>query len=218
MACCPAIEEAAALLAGEKALCFGLHTTMNAEWDRVRWGPILPPEQVPSLVDSQGHFCQTTRALHENQPVEAEIFAELEAQLARLRDLGFDVRYADMHMGWGWVVPGLTERFGAWCAAQGIFHNEACHRWLPAVPEEGDRVERLIAQLEAAEPGQYTIVGHPEYDNDEMRGLGHEGYPGTQVAAEREWERRIFMDARLVEYCRENGVVPLRYDAAERLR
>jgi chitin disaccharide deacetylase len=218
MACCPAIEEAATLLAGETPLCCGLHATLNAEWDSVRWGPVLPPERVPSLVDAEGYFLQTTRALHERQPNEAEIFAELEAQLAKLRALGFDVRYADMHMGWGWVLPGLMERFSDWCAALGIFHNEVCHRWLPDAAREDDRVERLIAQLSVAEPGQYVIVGHPAYDNDAMRSLGHDGYPGAQVAAEREWERRMFMDTRIVTYCRENGVVPIRYDEAERLR
>ena len=87
---------------------------------------------------------------------------------------------------------------------------------LPQVNVEGDPVEQLIAQLDAAPPGQYLIVGHPAYDNEEMRALGHEGYPGDVVAAEREWQRRIFVDPRIVAYCRENGVKPMRYDEAER--
>jgi predicted glycoside hydrolase/deacetylase ChbG (UPF0249 family) len=126
MVSAPAVEEAARLLAGEVGLCCGLHATINAEWDRVRWGPVLPPEQVPSLVDEHGHFFQTTRATHDNGPVLAEIMAELQAQLDRARELGFDIRYADMHM---------------------MF---------------------------------------------------------------------MFMDPRIVQYCRENGVIPLRYDQAER--
>lgn len=217
MANTPAVEEAAEMLASEKALCIGLHTNLNAEWDSVRWGPVLMPRQVPSLVDRGGDFFPTTQALRANRPTESEIFQELQAQLDRLRELGFDVRYADMHMGWGWIFNGLRARFDNWCEREGIFHNEVCHRNLPDVVTEGDPVERLIARLSAAEPGQYVIVGHPAYDNDEMRALGHTGYPGEQVAAEREWERRLFMDERIVTYCRENGVCPLRYDEAERL-
>ena len=54
----PVVEEAAQMLAHERDLCFGLHCTLTAEWDRVRWGPVLPPDRVPSLVDRRGHFYQ----------------------------------------------------------------------------------------------------------------------------------------------------------------
>lgn len=41
MACGPAIEDAAQLLAHRKDVCFGMHTTLNAEWDKVKWRPLL---------------------------------------------------------------------------------------------------------------------------------------------------------------------------------
>lgn len=222
MACCPAAEQAAEMLAGEKGLCVGLHSTMNAEWDTVRWGPVLPAESVPSLVDARGHFFQTVRALAEHSPAIDEVFAELQAQLDRARALGFDAKYVDRHMGWSRAVEGLDERFERWCEREGILSNHHYHRPLPRVDVKGDRVEQLIAALqaaalEAAGPGQYAIVGHPAYDNEEMRALGHPGYPGEEVARGREWERRMFMDARVLAYCRDNGVVPIRYDEAVRL-
>jgi predicted glycoside hydrolase/deacetylase ChbG (UPF0249 family) len=219
MAPCAAVEEAAEMLAGEAGLCIGLHPTMNAEWDSVRWGPVLPAESVPSLVDDRGHFFQTVRALAERGPDVDEVFAELQAQLDRARALGFDVRYVDQHMAWSRAVEGMEERFERWCERTGILPHYRCHRALPrAGSEEGDRVEQVIAALEAAEPGQYALVGHPAYDDDEMRALGHKGYPGEQVALGRRWERLMFMDPRMVQYCRENGVVPIRYDEADRLR
>jgi predicted glycoside hydrolase/deacetylase ChbG (UPF0249 family) len=58
---CAAIEEAAEMLAGEAGLCCGLHCTITAEWDNVRWGPVLLPGEVPSLVDANGHFFRPTR-------------------------------------------------------------------------------------------------------------------------------------------------------------
>ena len=56
MACAPAIEDAAQRLAHRKDVCFGMHTTLNAEWDRVKWGPVLPSEQCKGLVDQNGCF------------------------------------------------------------------------------------------------------------------------------------------------------------------
>lgn len=218
MACCDAIEDAAALLAGEKAVCFGLHATVNAEWDSVRWGPVLPTAQVPALVDAHGHFLQTTQALHERRPPVEQVMAELQAQLDRARALGFDVRYADTHMGFTWVAPGLEDAFDAWCAREGLVNDRLIHRGLPPAPAGGDPVEQLIARLEAAPPGQYVVVGHPAYDTPEMRALGHAGHPGDEVAVSRDWQRRIFMDPRITEYCRTHGVAPTRYDEADAKR
>lgn len=214
MFCTPHIEDAAARLASEKRLCVGLHMTMNAEWDRVRWGPVLPPAKVPSLVDKNGHFFKTTKELHERNPSEAEVCAELQAQLDKGRRLGFTVSYADSHMGWPWVIPGFTERIARWCEKEGLLYSESRMKGLPKVEHVGDPVEQLIAKLEAAEPGDYMVVGHPAYDNAEMRTLGHSGYEGDKVATGREWERRLFSDPRIVAYCRDKGVQPTRFDAA----
>ena len=111
---CQFIEEAAEMFL-DQDICFGIHATINAEWDNVRWGPVLPIEEVPSLVDRDGNFFQTTQALHENNPRLEEVMAELKAQLDKARELGFDIKYADMHMGFGWVIDGLDEKFNIWC-------------------------------------------------------------------------------------------------------
>jgi len=218
MACCPAAQEAAEMLAGETDLCVGLHSTLNAEWDNVRWGPVLLPERVPSLVDARGCFFQTVRALAEHRPDLDEVLEELQAQLDRARALGFDIQYVDQHMAWGRAVEGLDERYARWCEREGILPHYLYHRPLPRAGSEGDPVEQLLVTLQAAEPGQYAIVGHPAYDDAEMRALGHAGYPGEQVAREREGQRLIFVDPRVLRYCREHGVVPIRYDEAVKLR
>jgi hypothetical protein len=213
---CVAVQEAAEMLAGQSGLCCGLHSTITAEWDNVRWGPVLPPDQVPSLADEQGHFFQTTRALHKRGARIDEIMAELQAQLDRARALGFDMRYADKHMGFGWVADGLDEVFDAWCEREGLVNSRFFHSLTrvsaEGSPANGDPVEQLIARLEAAEPGPYVVVGHPAYDNDEMRALGHEGYPGDVIGPERDWQRRMFTDPRIAQYCRDHGVQPTRYD------
>jgi predicted glycoside hydrolase/deacetylase ChbG (UPF0249 family) len=208
----PFIEGAAMLLASEKGLCCGLHTTLTAEWDRLRWGPVLSPARVPSLVQPDGTFFPTTRALRERGPVAAEILAEIQAQLDRARGLGFDLRYADMHMGWGAVVPGIEEQVAGWCEREGLIYNHMDLSSLPRVEAAEDPVARFLAALDTAEPGTYLLVTHPAHDTEEMRTLGHAGYPGERVAAEREGDRRLLTDARVVARCQQADVALLRYD------
>jgi hypothetical protein len=213
IACCPAIEEAAQLLAAEKGLCFALHTCMNAEWDSERWGPVAGAGKVPSLVDGRGHFFQTGTALWENKPNIDHVFIELQAQLDRARGLGFDIRFADAHMGWTWILKEQAPRFEEWKRKNGIRDHKP-YGHLPKIGCMADPVEHLILQLRRAAPGQYWVGGHPSYDNTEMRALGHPGFKGDMVGISREWERKIFTDPRIVEYCREAGVQPIRHDEA----
>ena len=215
---CAAIEEAAEMFAGEVSICCGLHTTMNAEWDRVKWGPVLPPGKVPSLVDARGHFFRTPPILGENSPRLDEAMAEIQAQLDRGRELGFDFKYVDSHMGFGRAIPGFVAAFDAWCDQEGLLNHSFYQQRLPSFEAKGDPVEQLISRLDAAAPGQYLLVGHPAYDTEEMYLLGFEGLAGETIAAEREWQRQWFMDPRVLDYCRKNGVVAVRYDEAERLR
>ncbi|KXA91985.1 hypothetical protein AKJ63_00110 [candidate division MSBL1 archaeon SCGC-AAA259D18] len=154
------------------------------------------------LVDEKGNFLQTTQELHERKPELEEIMEELQAQLDEARSLGFDIKYANMHMGFHWILKELEEEFNSWCRKEGIINALNYRRSLPEVEVEGDPIEEIIARLEAAEPGQYVLVGHPGYENEELRSLGHDGYPGEKVAKNRNWQRKYFMDDRIIEYCR----------------
>jgi hypothetical protein len=81
--------------------------------------------------------------------------------------------------------------------------------------EFADVVERLIARLEAAEPGTYLIVGHPCYDTEDVRRFHHAGMvPGTE-GLNRDWQRRMFMDPRIVEFVAARSIEPIRYSQVE---
>ena len=185
---CIAIEEAATMFAHNSAVCHGLHITLTAEWDRVRWGPVLPKDQVPTLVDQNDHF---------------------------FKNLGFDFKYADLHMGVGNNITGFIERFDAWCTQNNVLNYSHYHQRLPNIESKGDPVDKLIAQLRAVESGQYAVVGHPAYDTPEMHELGNEGISGADIATQRDWQRRWFTDPKVLAYCSKNNVVPTRYDEAE---
>lgn len=213
---CDALADAADQLKDLDHVCFGLHATMNAEWSRVRWGAVLG--DVPSLVQADGTFFQSVNALRDNQPRLDEAMAELQAQLDKGRAAGFSFAYADQHMGFGRAIDGFDEAFDQWCSKEGLLNYRHYHRRLPSANvENGDPVEQVIAQLEAVDAGQWAVVGHPAYDTEEMRETGNENMSGEEIAKDRVWQRKWFTDGRILDYCKANDVVPIRYDEAERL-
>jgi hypothetical protein len=226
LAATPYIEEAAKTLAGEKGLCFGLHCDLTSEWDNLRWKPVSPPEKVPSLIGRDGTLHQTNEAVWANAKAD-EALIELQAQLDRARRLGFDIKYADLHMGTVQRVPGLAEKFGPWCRSQGIIDTRGIGARIPNMPSfwnspghkiQGDYVEHLITALKSAPDGEYLIVGHTAYDDEETRRLGHDGYPGDSVAHNLNWERLGYIDPRIVQFVKENGVQPIGYDETQAAR
>ena len=95
---CPWFEEAAARARANPRLDLGVHLTLNAEWERYRWGPVAGPAAVPSLVDGRGGLLRTTRETAQGaKPEEVEV--ELRAQVDRALEAGIDVTHLDAHMG-----------------------------------------------------------------------------------------------------------------------
>lgn len=208
---CPAFEEAAEILRDLPGLCVGLHATLNAEWDRVRWGPVLPPEEVPSLVDANGYLFQTTQALAENEAGPDEMMAEIQAQLDLARSRGVDIRYIDCHMGFTWIGD-MADRVVGFAEREGLVHRPQGVRRLPSVDGDFDNmVAELVARLSAAEPGTYIVVGHPCYDTEEVRDFCHPGITPGSEGPGRDWQRRMFMDQEVLDCCEANGVEPIRY-------
>ncbi|MBB6731368.1 ChbG/HpnK family deacetylase [Cohnella zeiphila] len=224
MAVGPSIEHAAELLAGRQDVCFGLHATLNAEWSEVRWGPVTDPARVPSLVEQgSGFFSRSPHVFLDRPPKLEQIMTELQAQLDRLRKLGFDVRYADSHMAFEWAVPEIAEPFEQWCEREGIRHYRRYSRSLPKetasdIGEGADAAARgLITRLKEAPAGQYLVVGHPGYDEIELRRFGSPDYPSEQVVADRVRERLLFTHPEVLACCKRLGVQLIRYDEAKPL-
>lgn len=212
----PAFEDAVEMLSGLDDVCVGLHLDLTAEWAHVRWGPVLPPEDVPSLVDAEGYFFHTTQALHANHPVLAQMQAEVRAQLEKARVFGVNVAYLDEHMGIGWIA-GLGAWLSEFCAQEGlIYSHDLSERGLlqelpsPAEPT-GNSVDDLIARLDVAESGTYLIVGHPVYKTGEIMRAHLPGQAPGIEAESRDWQRRMFMDEKIVAYCRDRGIEAIRY-------
>lgn len=191
MAPAPFFADAARRLKDIPGLAIGLHLTLTSEWDAPVWGPCAPADDVPSLIDARGGFPRDARALGHQGATVDEMLREAAAQLAAMQEAGLQPEYLDEHMGVADVLPQLRAPLDAWARAAGL---RVIHGIRP-LPGVGP----LTARLATAPPGDYLWVNHPGYDGEEMRALGNASYPGKQVAAEREADRREWLDPALRE-------------------
>ncbi len=88
----PWARDAAARYRGEDV---GVHLTVNAEWERYRWGPIT---HAPSLLDGDGGFPRTLEDFWDHADLD-EVRRECRAQIERAILWGFDVSHLDARMG-----------------------------------------------------------------------------------------------------------------------
>ncbi len=209
----PAFDGAVELFAGQTDVCLGLHVTLNAEWVWPRWGPVLPPERVPSLVDDGGAFFPSPDALNE-RGVYAEhvrqMVAEAQAQLDLARSRGLAISYLDEHMGVG-RLPGLRDALARLAEREGLVDGEV----IPALPRVATQVhgppDGWLLSLAAAAPGAYVLITHPGYDDDELRGFHNGDYRPGMVARDRDRERRALLDPRMRAICESADIACVRY-------
>jgi chitin disaccharide deacetylase len=181
----PWAREAAAQYRGEDV---GVHLTLNAEYDRYRWGPIT---HAPSLLDGDGGFPRTIADVWDHADLD-EVRRELRAQIERAILWGFDVSHLDSHMGTLQLRPeffdiylemavefGLPLRlsgarsersvgfpFRRLAAEEGVLFPDH----LVYTPVGGGRrtIEKLLFELR---PGVTEVFVHPAADTPELRAL-----------------------------------------------
>ena len=205
MATGSALDEAAELLRDLNGLCLGLHVTLTSEWDAVKWGPVLSPGRVPSLVDENGHFFPSTRALAANHPHPDEMMAEASAQLTRLRSKGLSISYLDDHMGVGHVGTFKT-RLEGFAKEEGLNFVSGSPPRLPRLETSLEdpatsTTATFIARVRAAPPGTYLVITHPGHDAEDMRAYHHAGLAAGEVARQRDADRRMLTDRGVIAFC-----------------
>jgi len=139
---------------------------------------------------------------------------EIDRQLDRLHTLGFNVTYLDEHMAIGGAT-GLGGVLADFAQQRGLLDARHLGAKLPASPSETvNPVEQLIAQIDAAPPGEHLVVGHPAYDDEEARAVVRAGHAPGRVARQRDRQRRVFLDRRALARCAQGRCTPIRYEQA----
>ncbi len=169
----PWFEMAARMCRENPDWCIGVHLTLNGEWRDYRWKPVLPVTEVPSLVDEDGYFYQTTEAFLTADPSLKDVEKELRAQVDLALKRKIDVQYIDTHMGTARATPELHAIVKRISLDYGVPISQGY---------EGDRLsiyevpylqkEKALAEkLEQLGPGLWLLVVHPGLDTPEERAL-----------------------------------------------
>lgn len=201
----PSFDHAISVLKDLKGVAFGLHVCLNAEWETVKWGPVLPASQVPTLVEDDGAFTQNPDVLRDRGFSVEEAMVEVKAQLDKVRKAGIEVTYLDEHMGISWI--GFRDELAALCRSEGLV-DHATVEYLDWYQTD------LLSAVKAAPDGAYVVVNHPGFDAPDMQEFNLKGEPKGVVAKEREADRLLWLSPTLHTAVAEGVFQPIRYDEA----
>jgi len=230
---CPAFEEFAQYAKEHPDGDYGVHLTLNSEFASYRWGPVLPPNEVPSLVDRRGHFWAEERQTAANARAD-DVERELTAQIERARNFGVPLSHLDTHMGTLFTRPDLLEIYVnlgvKYQLPVLIVRNQERLRMFPLDDRVrrgiGSVVVRLDRQRMPVLDGLYMNYGYSNLDQKrryyrEMFAslpqgvsevLVHCGYNTRELyaitgsAPMRDADRRVFIDPRTADEIAEQGI------------
>lgn len=209
----PAATFATSLARTVPRLGVGLHLNLTC------FRPVLPPEEVPSLVNENGWFYFNTDLVAARADI-TDVEKEFRAQLARFKELGLPLSHIDLHMGTTRadilsLVGRLAaeEKVGARRPPVGYGGGEA-DGIVSALRELGVRLpdvtdyifmmqpmtkEGFIARLHELPEGTTEIVTHPGYISVEHQFV-------DDYTAWREEELRVLTDPEVREAVAREGI------------
>lgn len=211
MFACPWYQEAVSILKEYDNVSFGIHLTLNSEWEHYRWGPVAGREAVPSLTDQNGYFFHSSSTLYENNPVRAELEKELRAQIERALASGLEIDYVDYHMGTAMGDPMFREvtenlakeyKLGLW----GYFGSSEFYDHYRALPE--DKIDSLVTMMNSVEPGYSYLVTHVGIDNAELGAMKdmNNSAPLAKMSANRQGELDALTSEAFAKALRDNNI------------
>ena len=141
---CPWFPEASALAVRRPDLDVGVHLTLTSEWREYRWRPLSTVSAASGLIDADGYFWRSRRALRRHVVVEAAEH-EMRCQIDRALSAGIDVTHLDAHMGAA-LIPELFD----------VYVKLGCEYRLPVLlPRAVEECFGVLAELSAPEQEVY---------------------------------------------------------------
>ena len=212
----PWYQETVEILKRHPEVAVGIHLTLNSEWKNYRWGPVLGRTAVPSLVDADGYFFQSSEALHRNNPNLQEVEKELRAQIERALRSGLKIDYVDYHMGTAVRYPEfreITERLAKeYGLGMSQYFGETRHdpQYLAAPPNKTDS---LVAMIDRLHPRFNLVVTHVGIDNAELGALLDMNVDGAlpDMSKNRQGELDALMSPRFSEAIKARNIHLLTY-------
>jgi predicted glycoside hydrolase/deacetylase ChbG (UPF0249 family) len=215
MACCNYVKEFYELSKNLKNVTYGMHFVINSEWDKVKWGPVSSLDKSSGLVDDNGYFLPDPSLFIETKPKVEVIIKEAQAQLDKLKAIGFKISYLDSHMLPELYIEGLSEELSKFCIKNKLIDHKYYY-----VLFDYEKIKQTNSPLPI---GQYFLLTHPSLDDEEMRQVGNAAYSGEIVAKNRASETELYSsdnfkqllkayDLKSISY---KDAIPCNYDTIE---
>ena len=172
----PWFDEAVEIARKNPKLDLGLHLVLTSEWRFYSWGPILPVTEVPSLVDTDGHFFPSKHSFLAARPKLAEVEKELRAQIELALKKGVNISHLSSHMRAAKFTPELkaiTKKLSAkYKLPVSGDMGEKRGEWSPTYDVPPLKKEKILADvLKKLTPGLWMIGNHPGLNTPEMRAM-----------------------------------------------
>ncbi len=166
----PYFEEAAQLLRDNPGLDVGVHLTLTAEWENLKWGPVTGSADV---ANASGDFPPSTEEfLLLNAPLD-DVEAELRKQIELCLEKIPHTSHLSYHMGTPLANGALTDIVEKLSAEFNLPMGPAGNtQYLSMWGEPYENKETyFMNMLKGLDPGMYVFVCHPAFDNEETQGI-----------------------------------------------